>query len=150
MEDKVRHDTLIGIEIAYRICLFPFIISHRKKMHFYKDGLSFQGRFVEHRLMLSSSFRCDQIQNCHWHDLANTLLCYLSLTYMFNKPTSSQQWFALLPWSGNAYWRGRLSTVDFIKEACFVQKVNNTFIMKGADLSLLVQGGQPYWAFPLQ
>jgi len=38
MEDKVRHDTLIGIEIAYRICLLSFIISYRKKCIFIKTG----------------------------------------------------------------------------------------------------------------
>jgi hypothetical protein len=39
-----------------------------------------RGRFVEQMLMLSSSFRCDQIHNCHWYDLGHTLLCYLSRT----------------------------------------------------------------------
>jgi hypothetical protein len=38
--------------------------------------------------MLSSSFRCDQIYKCQRYDLSHTLLCYLSPTYMFSKPTS--------------------------------------------------------------
>jgi hypothetical protein len=40
---------------------------------------------------------------------------------------------------------GRFSTVDpLIKVSCFVTKVNNISILKGADLNLLVQGGQLY------
>ncbi len=37
--------------------------------------------------MLSSSFRCDQIYKYEKYDFGHTLLCYLSRTYMFNKPT---------------------------------------------------------------
>jgi len=39
-----------------------------------------RGRFVEQKLMLSSSFRCYQIHNCHRSDIGHTLLCYLSRT----------------------------------------------------------------------
>ncbi len=39
-------------------------------------------------LMLSSSFRCDQIYMYKTYDFGHTLLCYLSRTQMFNKPTS--------------------------------------------------------------
>ncbi len=46
------------------------------------------GRFVEQKLMLSSNFRCDQIFNNHCYVFGHTLLCYLSPTWMFNKPTS--------------------------------------------------------------
>jgi hypothetical protein len=38
------------------------------------------------RLMLSSSFRCDQIHKYEINDFGHTLLCYLSRTKMFNKP----------------------------------------------------------------
>ncbi len=38
--------------------------------------------------MLSSSFKCDQIYYCQSYDFGHALLCYLSLTLMFNKPTS--------------------------------------------------------------
>ncbi len=40
------------------------------------------------RLMLSSNFRCDQIQKYEIYDFGHTLLCYLSRTQMFNKPAS--------------------------------------------------------------
>ncbi len=40
-------------------------------------------------LMLGSSFRCDQIHKCQIYDFGHTLLCFLCLTMMFNKPTSS-------------------------------------------------------------
>ncbi len=38
--------------------------------------------------MLGSSFRCYQIYYCQSYDFGHALLCYLSLTLMFNKPTS--------------------------------------------------------------
>jgi hypothetical protein len=37
-----------------------------------------RGRFVEQKLMLSSSFRFDKINNCQRFDFSHTLLCYLS------------------------------------------------------------------------
>jgi hypothetical protein len=40
------------------------------------------------RLRLSSSFWCDQIYKYEIYNFGHTLLCYLSLTLMFNKPTS--------------------------------------------------------------
>jgi hypothetical protein len=40
------------------------------------------------RLMLSLSFRCDQIYKFELYDSGHTLLCFLSRTEMFNKPTS--------------------------------------------------------------
>jgi hypothetical protein len=46
------------------------------------------GRFVEQKLVLSSSFRCDKIHNCLRYDFSHTLLWYSSQTWMFNKPTS--------------------------------------------------------------
>ncbi len=38
------------------------------------------GRFIEQKLMFSSSFRCYQIHNCHKNDFGHTLLFYLSCT----------------------------------------------------------------------
>ncbi len=38
--------------------------------------------------MLSSSFRCDQIYKYKIYNFGHTLLCYLSQSQMFNKPTS--------------------------------------------------------------
>ncbi len=46
-----------------------------------------RGWFVEQRSHLGSSFRCDQILNKLCYELGHTLLSYLSLTEMFNKPT---------------------------------------------------------------
>jgi hypothetical protein len=40
------------------------------------------------QLELSSSFRCNQIHNCHRYDFDHTLYSDLSWTEMFNKPTS--------------------------------------------------------------
>ena len=40
------------------------------------------------RLMLSSSFRCDQIYKYEIYNSGHTLLCSLSPTQMFNKPYS--------------------------------------------------------------
>jgi hypothetical protein len=39
-----------------------------------------RGQFVEKRLVLSSSFRCNQINYCERYDFDHTLLCYLSPT----------------------------------------------------------------------
>jgi len=47
---------------------------------------------------------------------------------------------------GNTTGGGRLSTVDLlIKVACFVKIIFSK--QRGADLNLMVQGGQPYLAF---
>jgi hypothetical protein len=56
----------------------------------------FIGRFVAQKFMLSSSFRYGQINNSHRYDLGHTLLCYLSPTYMFNKPTPCPKCLQLL------------------------------------------------------
>ncbi len=48
-----------------------------------------RGRFVEQKLMLSSSFSCYQILKWHRYDFGHTWLCLLSWPWMFNKPTSS-------------------------------------------------------------
>jgi hypothetical protein len=37
--------------------------------------------------MLSCSFKCDQIHDNDWYEFGNTSLCYLSMAWMFNKPT---------------------------------------------------------------
>jgi len=47
----------------------------------------YRGGFVEDKLMLSCSFSCDHFHDSHSVNSV-TLLCYLSLTWMFNKPTS--------------------------------------------------------------
>ena len=51
------------------------------------------GRFVKRRLVLSSSFRSDQIYKYERYDFGHTLLCYLSRTWMFNKPVSEGKSF---------------------------------------------------------
>ncbi len=43
------------------------------------------------RLMLSSSFRCDQIHNCHIYEFGHSLLCQLIRTQLFNKPTPGNE-----------------------------------------------------------
>jgi len=50
--------------------------------------IGFWGQFAEQKLVLSSNFRCDQIYKNGGYDFGHTLLCYLSLTKMFNKPTT--------------------------------------------------------------
>ena len=42
------------------------------------------------RLMLSSSFRCDQIYKYKIYNFGHTLLCYLSPTEMFNELASGK------------------------------------------------------------
>ncbi len=46
------------------------------------------GPFVEQKLMLSSSFKCDQNYKYERYYFGHTLLCFLSPTSMFNKPTT--------------------------------------------------------------
>jgi hypothetical protein len=41
---------------------------------------SSKGQFVDQMLMLSCSFRCDQISDSHCYEFGHTLLRYLSLT----------------------------------------------------------------------
>jgi hypothetical protein len=48
---------------------------------------SLWGKFVEQKLMLGYSFRCDQVCNNNSEDFGHTLLCCLSQTLTFNKPT---------------------------------------------------------------
>jgi hypothetical protein len=45
-----------------------------------------RGQFVEQKLMLSSSFGCNQIQNCHRYDIVQILLCYFRLGCSTNPP----------------------------------------------------------------
>jgi hypothetical protein len=45
---------------------------------FNKLASGLRGAFVEQKLMLSSSFRCDLICNCYRYDFGHNLLCYLS------------------------------------------------------------------------
>jgi hypothetical protein len=56
--------------------------------------LASRGRLVEQKLILSSSFRCCQIHNCHRYDFGHTLLRFLSRTKMFNKLTSGKNTLA--------------------------------------------------------
>jgi hypothetical protein len=43
-----------------------------------KNKKMLRGRFVEQKLMPSSSFRCDLIYKYDTYDFGHTLLCYLS------------------------------------------------------------------------
>ncbi len=55
----------------------------------------------------------------------------------------------LIAESGNTNLRERLSTIDLlIKVACFLTRVITFLNIKQNDMNELVQGGQPYWAFP--
>ncbi len=47
-----------------------------------------RGQFAEQKLVLCSSFRCDQIYLCRSYDFVHILLCLLSQTLMLNEPTS--------------------------------------------------------------
>ncbi len=54
------------------------------------------------------------------------------------------------PKPGNTNLRGMLSTVDLpIQIACLIKKKIMLSISKAKDLNWLIQGGQLYWAFPL-
>jgi hypothetical protein len=54
----------------------------KSELLFYKPGF-------EPKLMLSCSFKCDQIHSSHSYELGNTLLWSLSPTSMFDKPASN-------------------------------------------------------------
>jgi hypothetical protein len=41
-------------------------------------------QYVEQKLTLSSSFRCNQIYKCQIYYFSHTLLCYSSWTWMYN------------------------------------------------------------------
>jgi hypothetical protein len=49
---------------------------------------------IKQKLMLSSNLRCDQIYKYKIHDSGHTLLCFLSQTLMFIKPTSASGFLA--------------------------------------------------------
>jgi hypothetical protein len=86
-----------------------------------------------------------------------TLLCYLSGTYIFSKPSfglPGESYIYKTPLklnsmerlktvAGNTNLGVRLSTVDLLtKVACFVKNEIIFSIEKGADLNYLLQGGQ--------
>ncbi len=53
----------------------------------YAESRNIWDPFVEQRLVLSSSFRCGLIHNCHKHHFGHTLLWYLTnphLAYLFS------------------------------------------------------------------
>jgi hypothetical protein len=66
-----------------------------KKNFFHRYCIDIEGALrqglLNKRLMLSLSFRCDQIYMYKIYDFGHTLLCYLSPTWMFNKPTSGYE-----------------------------------------------------------
>ncbi len=49
------------------------------------------GRFFSIFWSLYSSFRFDQIHNCHRYNFGHTLLCYPSRTLMFDNPVVKQK-----------------------------------------------------------
>ncbi len=59
------------------------------------------GQFFEHMVMLSSSFRSDQINEYEPYDFGHTLLCYLCKPYMYNKPTSKAEFTVFCEWLMN-------------------------------------------------
>jgi hypothetical protein len=50
-------------------------------LDFVKTNAGARGPFVKQKLVLTSSFRCDLIHNCHRYDFGHTSLCYLSKSY---------------------------------------------------------------------
>ncbi len=89
-----------------------------------QTNLMSRGWFIEQKFMLSSSFRCSPIHNCHKYDFGHTLLCYLSRTQMFNKPTSEQAEASLLnksscsaPTSGVTKFK-RFIALNLVKLCC--------------------------------
>jgi hypothetical protein len=50
-----------------------------------------RGGYVEKKLVLNCIFRCGQIHNSQSYQFSHTLLCYLSRTWMFNKPISGKR-----------------------------------------------------------
>jgi hypothetical protein len=67
---------------------YSFQIYEQTHLQSIKISFSNRGRFVEQKLLLSCSFRCDQIHNNNIYEFCHTLLCCQRWTWMFNKPTS--------------------------------------------------------------
>ncbi len=76
-----------------------------------------------------------------WFNLRNSWVNFLQNFFIGQPPR---------PHPGNTNWRRGLSTVELlIKVPCFVKKQILFALWKGADLNLLVRGGQLYRAFLL-
>jgi hypothetical protein len=76
----------LGPELVNKTCKVIFTL-WRKSRHYMRAKIYFfcsltptRGQFVEQKLMLSSSFRCDQIYKYERYDFGHTSLCYLSRT----------------------------------------------------------------------
>ncbi len=75
----------------------------KQELLFNKLASGLRGQFVEQKLMLSSSFRRDQIYKDERYDFGHTLLCYLSRTFMFNKSTSVYTTVVCLSYKGKSF-----------------------------------------------
>jgi hypothetical protein len=71
--DTADEDLPLNKKFGFKILSYHFIFN-------FHCSFGSWGRFVEQKLMLNSSFRCDQIHDCQRYDFGHTLLCYLSLT----------------------------------------------------------------------
>ncbi len=58
---------------------------------------------------------CDQIYNCQRYDFGNTLVCYLSQTWLFNKPTSETMWISKSDLSSTKSVTYTISTIAVIR-----------------------------------
>ncbi len=75
----------------------------KQELLFNKLASGLRGQFVEQKLMLSSSFRRDQIYKYERYDFGHTVLCYLSQTWMFNKLTSVYTTVFCLSYKGKKF-----------------------------------------------
>ncbi len=76
---KDKHSSLLRKFINYTKKVYNIGPSHQNLTIF---------QLLNKKLLLSSSFRCDQIHSCQRHNFGPTLLCYFSQTLVFNSPLS--------------------------------------------------------------
>ncbi len=103
------------------------------------------GRFVEQKLMLSSSFWCDQIFEHERYDFGHILLCYLSLTSVCwtNARAHAQQALGvknLRTWE-SLFWT--YFAVLYESDLDVQQTLHRVFLLGDAEAALFKYFNQP-------
>ncbi len=80
----------------------------------FKHNINCPRQLAQQKLALSWSFRCDQIRNNQCYESADTLWLCLSLTKMFNKPTSVEAVLRTVCWTKNSCLAPALCVTKFI------------------------------------
>jgi len=97
-----------------------------------------------------NSWSCDAF-NSSVSDATRRSIISRSSWRRFSRYWNGECFCSTYPVPGNTKWGGRLSTVGLlIKVACCIKKANIIFDIKKSWSKVVVQGGQLYWAYPLQ